>query len=215
MVYLISEQLPAETTKYWELSSEGKTRQKFAALQLFLEERDQVLEATTTLENSTTRQQQNIILRHLYTILLGNLGEAMWLVRTKSQNFSIVEKKETFSERTGQIDKDGKTLLHLFPTWHRFVCHESKSKQCGRKHCTLFHPEKLYSKETNNATSLQKTYVCSLFREQLFFSDLYCILHGGHKLLTETGAQRLKLKKKHRHMRLFGLRRTNFHDHKG
>ena len=45
-VYFISEKLPTETRKQWELSSKGKEPQKYAELRLFLETRAQALEAT-------------------------------------------------------------------------------------------------------------------------------------------------------------------------
>ena len=44
-VYLISEKLPTETRKHWELSSKSKEPQKYAELRLFLEECAQALEA--------------------------------------------------------------------------------------------------------------------------------------------------------------------------
>ena len=45
-VYLISEKLPTETRKQWELSSKVKEPQEYAELRLLLEERAQELGAT-------------------------------------------------------------------------------------------------------------------------------------------------------------------------
>ena len=66
-VYLISEKLPTETRKQWELSSEGKEPQRYAELRLFLEERAQALEATAPNGVGATKTQMNGNQRHLHT----------------------------------------------------------------------------------------------------------------------------------------------------
>ena len=68
-VYLISEKLPTETRKQWELSSKGKEPQRYTELRLFLEERAQALEATAPNGVGATKTQMNGNQRHLHTHL--------------------------------------------------------------------------------------------------------------------------------------------------
>ena len=58
-VYLISENLPTETRKQWELYSKGKEPQTYAELRLFSEERAQALEATAPNGIGATRTLVN------------------------------------------------------------------------------------------------------------------------------------------------------------
>ena len=69
-VYLLSEKLPSETRKQWELSSKGKDAQKYAQLRRFLKERTQAPKATAPngIEAKKTQVNWNPHLRtHLAT----------------------------------------------------------------------------------------------------------------------------------------------------
>ena len=66
---MISEKLPTETRKQWELSSKGKEPRRYAKLRFFLEQRAQALETTVLNGVGATKTQVNGNQRHLQTHL--------------------------------------------------------------------------------------------------------------------------------------------------
>ena len=152
-VYLISEKLPTETRKQWELSSEGKEPQRYAELRLFLEERAQALEATAPNGVGATKTQMNGNQRHLHT------------------HFATSEQKFECCEETHKIFKDGKfkklsareraelikvkkLCFNCLRPGHRSEdCGKLKCKQCGRKHHTHLHRESIHNRNTDQQTT--------------------------------------------------------------
>ena len=58
-VYLIAEELPTETKKFWEFSSKGKESHTFQELKIFLEERVQALESAAPSNSSSNTKKRS------------------------------------------------------------------------------------------------------------------------------------------------------------
>ena len=152
-VYLISEKLPTETRKQWELSSKGKEPQRYAELRLFLEERAQALEATAPNGVGATKTQMNGNQRHLHTHLATSEQQCECCEETH-KIFKCGKFKKLSVRERAELIKVRKLCFNSLRPGHRSEdCDGSKCKQCGRKHHTLLHRENIQNKNTNQQTT--------------------------------------------------------------
>ena len=150
-VYLISEKLPTETRKQWELSSKGREPQRNAELGFFLEERAQALEATAPNGVGATKTQMNGNQRHLHTHLATSEQQCECFEEThkifKCRKFKKLSVRE-------ELIKVRKLCFNCLRPGHRSEdCDGSKCKQCGRKHHTLLHRENIHNRSTDQQTT--------------------------------------------------------------
>ena len=152
-VYLISEKLPTETRKQWELSSKGKEPQRFAELRLFLEERAQALEATAPNGVRATKTQMNGNQRHLHTHLATSEQQCE-CCEEMHKIFKCGKFKKLSVRERAELIKVRKLCFNCLRPEHRSEdCDGSKCKQCGRKHHTLLHRENIHNRNANQQTT--------------------------------------------------------------
>ena len=141
-VYLITEKLPTETQKIWEVYSKGKEVQTYQQLKTFLKERVQALESAAP-SNSTSntekqsRLQQNQPQRQLHTHVTTTNQQCECCEEEhrifKCRKFKVLGVKE----RAQLIKFEGLCFNCLRPGHRAESCEGSSCRQCGRKHHML------------------------------------------------------------------------------
>ena len=146
---MISEKLPTETRKQWELSSKGKEPQSCAELRLFLEERAQALEATEPNGVGATKTQMNGSQRHSHIHLATSEQQCEYCEETH-KIFKCGKFKRLSVRERAELIKVRKLCFNCLRPGHiSDDCNGSNCKQCGRKHHTLLHRENIHNRNNN------------------------------------------------------------------
>ena len=139
-VYLIAEKLPAETRKFWELSTPGRNPQSYLDMKNFMEERTRALEAAThhsitAIDKKPTSSPQ---LRRFHSHIATS---ATTTCECCDENHNIYQcqsfKALSVQDRAQLIKTKGLCFNCLRPGHRSEQCNCSTCKKCKRKHSLL------------------------------------------------------------------------------